>query len=173
MTRTAAFFTVVFAVLLLIPSFASAQAPKPDGRRVVTTTRLVALFSDLEQQWTQAMQRRDAAPLNKFLSDEFELWTPAPPGDPVSREDWLHDTLTASHLQSFQIQQMAVRMVDDTAIVSFVQRQKADANGQDRSGDYFIVDLWTQHGDTWQVLVRYASPIKNPPQPSPSPTGKQ
>lgn len=73
MTRTATFFTVVFAVLLLITSSASAQASKPGARRIVTTTRLVALFSDLEQQWTQAMQHKDEALLNKFLSDEFEL----------------------------------------------------------------------------------------------------
>lgn len=69
---------------------------------------------------------------------------------------------------------MAVRMVGDTAVVNFVQRQKADANGQNCSGDYFIVDLRTQHGDTWQVLVCYASPVQDLPQPSPpQPTGKQ
>ena len=110
------------------------------------------------------------------MSEDFELWTPAPPGDPVPREDWIHIVLTAFTLQSFQIRQMAVRTVGDTAVVSFVQTERAICTGRDCSGSSFVVDLWQQDKDAAQLLVRYQSKLSGPmalgPY-SPKPTGKE
>jgi len=149
------------------------QALESGGRRIVTTTRLVAQFSDLEQQLIRAAQHKDEAALNKLLSEDFEQWSPDPPGDPVPREEWMHNALTAVITQSFQLRQMAVRMVGDTAVVSFVLSQKAACEGRDCSGDSFIVDLWQLHKDAPQLLVRYASNIKRVPQLPRKPTGKE
>jgi hypothetical protein len=132
------------------------------------------MFSKLEQQWTNAMQQKNKAALERFLSEEFEQWTPTPPGAPLPREEWVHDILDAFTLHSFQIRQMAVRMVGETAVVSFVQHQHAECKGKDCSGESFIVDLWQQHGDAWQVVARYTSPIQSHPKsPHPQPTGKR
>ncbi len=163
----------LFAALLQVPSFALGQAREPAGRRIVTTTRLVARFSELEQQLTNAMRHKDEAELSKLLSEDFEQWTPAPPGDPLPREDWIHNALTAFTIQSFQLRQMAVRMVGETAVVSFVLSQKAVCDGRECGGDSFIVDLWQEHKNAPQLLVRYASDIKTLPQSPPKPTGKE
>ena len=175
--RRTAISLALFAVLLQVPSFAVGQEREPDARRIVTTTRLVARFSDLEQQLTNAMQHKDEAALNKLLSEEFEQWTPAPPGDPLPREEWMHNVLTAFTIQSFQLRQMAVRMVGDTAVVSFVLSQQAVCDGQDCGGNSFIVDLWQQHNGAQQLLVRYDSRMPGlqhqPPQSPQKPTGKE
>lgn len=171
--RRTAISLALFAVLLQVPSFALGQALESGGRRIVTTTRLVARYSDLERQLTNAMQHKDEAALGRLLAEDFEQWTPAPPGDPLPREEWMHNALTAVTIQSFQLRQMAVRMVGETAVVSFVQSQRAVCNGRDCSGDSFIVDLWQQHKDAPQLLVRYASDIKRLPQLPPKPTGKE
>ncbi len=165
------------AALLQVPSPAFAQPKEPGGRRIVTTTRQVSKFSDLEEQLTRAIQHKDEVRLGKLVSEDFELWTPAPPGDPVPREDWIHIVLTALTLQSFQIRQMAVRTVGDTAVVSFVQTERAICTGRDCSGSSFVVDLWQQQGkDAAQLLVRYQSKLSGPmalgPN-SPKPTGKE
>lgn len=174
MRRIAISFALL-AVLLQIHSPALAQTSESGGRRIVTTTRLVAQFSDLEQKLTEAVQHKDKAALNRFLSDDFEVWTPAPPGDPIPREEWLQNVLNGFILQSFQLRQMAVRMAGETAVVSFVQHRVC--KGQDCSGDRFIVDLWQQHNGAQQLIVRYESPAQAlgqqvPPSP-PRPTGKE
>ena len=77
------------------------------------------------------------------LADDFEEWTPAPPGDPIAREDWLKHALDPGFvMQSSQIRQMAVRTVNDTEVVSFVESRSAVCGGRDCSSSSFIVDLW-------------------------------
>ena len=171
--RRTALSLALFVGLLQIPSFAVGQAPEPGGRRIVTTTRLVARYSDFEQQLTNAMRHKDEAALSRLLAEDFEQWTPDPPGDPLPREDWMHNALTAFTIQSFQLRQMAVRMVGDTAVVSFVLSQKAVCDGRECGGDSFIVDLWQEHKDAPQLLVRYASDIKRLPRLPSKPTGKE
>ncbi len=143
----------------------------------MTTTRLVAEFSDFEARLANAIERRDEAALGRLLSDEFEQWTPAPPGDPIAREDWLHTVLTSFRLDSFQIRQMAVRPLEKWALVSFVLSRKAVCDGRDCSGDLFIVDLWEQHAGAPLLLERYESPVSGllpkPPKSPPRPTGKE
>ena len=85
----------------------------------------------------------------------------------------MHNALTAFTIQSFQLRQMAVRMVGDTAVVSFVLSQKAVCDGRECGGDSFIVDLWQEHKDAPQLLVRYASDIKRLPRLPSKPTGKE
>src|SRR5437868_15546211 len=85
------------------------QTTKPP-RRIVTTTRLVAIFSELENDCMKAVQENDANALDRLLSEDFQIWTPSPPGHPIPREDWLKQ---AEKPQSFRIRQMAVRGVAD------------------------------------------------------------
>lgn len=124
------------------------------------------------------MQRKDEAALSKLLSPDFEQWTPAPPGDPIPREEWLHDVLTAFTLESFRLSQIAVRTLDKSELVSFVLSRKAVCGGRDCGGIVFVVDLWQEQRDgTAQLLVRYESlyqgRLQRHPQPPPGPTGKE
>jgi len=73
---------VVVAFLLFtfpLSSLYAAQNQVAPGR-VVITTRLVAIFSELESNVLTALQKKDGAALDKLLSDEFQVWTADPPG---------------------------------------------------------------------------------------------
>jgi ketosteroid isomerase-like protein len=147
----------VIVGILLAGSLVGAygQSTKPPGR-IVTTTRLVAIFSELENDCMKAVQENDENTLNKLLSDDFEVWTPAPPGHPIPREDWLKQVQKP---QSFRIRQMAVRGVaDDISIASFVLSETINQTGA-KPRNTFIVDVWTKIADQWQLMDRYASPI--------------
>lgn len=173
--RTAVLSLSLLGISCLPPVLAAAQ-PSQSHPRVVTTTRLVAEYSDLEQQLNRAIQHRDEAAVGKLLADDFEQWTPTPPGDPVPREDWLHHALTSFTLRSIRVRQMAVGMVGETAVVSFVQDQQATCeNGRDCSGSHFIVDLWQPHNGVPQLHVRYDSEklAQRAPSSPPKPTGKE
>lgn len=134
-------------------------APLRPQKRIVTKTRLVAIFSDLENQLFQAVQNRDHAAVDTILSDDFQLWTPTPPGDPVPREDWLKQSFAES-FKDFRIQQMAARSVEENAtVVSFVLSKTVERAGKPSVQNYFVVDLWQRAEATWKLSDRYASQL--------------
>ena len=134
-------------------------APPRPQKRIVTRTRLVAIFSELENQLFQALQKKEHTSLDGLLSDDFQVWTPAPPGDPIPGDDWRNQAL-AENLKAFQIRQMAARGLDEnTVIVNFVLNKKVETGSGSATRNYFVVDLWQRSGDTWKLGDRYASPL--------------
>jgi hypothetical protein len=137
-------------------------APPRPQKRIITKTRLVAIFSELENQLLEALRNTQHASVDAFLSEDFQLWTPTPPGDPVPREKWRSQAL-AENLKAFSMRQMAARSVDEnTALVSFVLTKTVDRAGKSSTRDYFVVDLWQKKDENWKLSDRYAS--SGPPQ---------
>ena len=152
---------ITVLVLLFALGFSALAQDQPRSRQIVTQTRLQVLFSDLESQWLKAVQDKDEATLNRILAEDFEVWTPGPPGDPVPRDDWLKEAF-ASKLQSFRLRQMAVRPASpEISIASFVLSETLDRAGQPRTQNHFVVDVWTKSGerDNWRCTDRYISVV--------------
>ena len=164
-------------LLLVSPAvFAQNQVQtKSEPGRIATVTRLVATFSDLETQWLNAVRQKDESTLNRLLAENFQVWTSAPPGDPIPREDWLKQAL-AERPESFRIRQMAVRSLnDDIALVSCVWSETVANVGKPTTYDYFVVDVWRKSDSRWQVTDRYVSSVaaaSHPTQTSVRPSGK-
>jgi uncharacterized protein DUF4440 len=144
-----------------------AQQPVPNHRagpsRIVTTTRLVAQFSELERQWLKALADRDQPTLDGLMSEDFQEWNPQSV-DPVPREDWRRQRIGTAAAGT-RMQQMAVRDLGSTALVSFVLRTK--------TGSWFVVDAWQRQGEKWQVTDRYASRVTGGVNSPVRPSGKQ
>ncbi len=146
-----------------------ASGKAPAGGRVVTRTRLVALYTDLEAQLAAAAQKQDHPKLEQLLGDDFEQWSPEPPGDPVPREDWI----AAYHPTNAGTRQMAVRAFPDTDVVSFVLHQQGTFGDNEASGDFFVVDVWRHEEKGAKLSSRYIARVpKTRVQPAP-PTGKR
>ncbi len=163
---------IFYSILLSSVFAATAQEPiKPAMQpKIITATRQVTLFSGLEKQLLAAIQKKDQATLKTLLADDFEIWMPN--GDAVAMEDWLPVVLGKFNLKSFRIGQVSVRDFGDTAIVKFMRSQKADFQGKDESGEFFVVDVWRKSGDSWQLSDRYVSKVSSVV-PAPRPSGKQ
>jgi hypothetical protein len=58
------------------PGLASVQESRPLAQsaqqRVVTTTRLVTVFSELETEWLQGVQQKDSAAIERFQDQDFQ-----------------------------------------------------------------------------------------------------
>src|SRR5437879_2122490 len=141
--------------------FAQQKPPDPNGtRRVVTTTRLVAIFADLENQWLQALQHKDESSLSRLLGEEFQVWMPSMSG-PVPREEWQQQAF-ARTLTAFQFRQMAARSLNEaTVVTSFVLHENVQSAGKPTAEDYFVVDIWSKRDNQWVCTDRYLSPISN------------
>ena len=141
--------------------FAQQTQPDPNGaRRVVTTTRLVAIFADLENQWLQAQQHKDESALSRLLGEDFQVWMPSVSG-PVPREEWQQRAFARS-LTSFQFRQMAARSLHEaTVVTSFVLHETVQSEGKPTAEEYFVVDIWSKEGDQWVCTDRYISPLSS------------
>lgn len=161
------------AAVLLWGSLALGQAPHSQGR-IVTTTRLVAVFSELENQLVRALQSKDQSALNRLLGDDFQVWKPM--SDPIPREDWIQQA-EPEKTANFRIENMAVRSLkDDTSVASFVLTRTSEKNKKSVTQRYFIIDCWQKTAQGWQATDRYVSEFTSATGPAAAqdirPTGK-
>ena len=162
--------TIAVVLALAVCAAAGGQRQKTtQGGHAVTRTRLVALYSDLESQLIAAAQKNDTAKLAQMLTDDFEQWSPEPPGDPMPREDWMANYRPTSATTS----QMAVRAFGETEIASFVLRQKAAFGDRDVSGEFYVVDIWKREGNTSRLASRYISRLGKTAATAAAPSGKR
>jgi hypothetical protein len=151
-------------VMLTGVSWSQSSIPQGSPKRIETSTRLVAVFSDLNNELFQSIQKHDAAAFNRLVGEDFELRAPSAPDNPKSREDW-QQLESRRPLQSFRISQLAVRgLRDDVAIVSFVLEEKRGATADVQKS--LFVQAWLREGEAWICQEAYASPIAASAAPS-------
>ena len=161
------------AALLLALTFTAFAQDAP--HHIVTRTRTVALFSDLETQLMTAFEKKNKAAIQKLITDDFELRLSSDPATPVPGADWIASELPTYDLHDFRISGMAVHMYgESTAIVSMSSWEDAVIHGKASKENFFVVDVWTKSADTWKLAVRYLAPAENKPAASHDvkPTGK-
>lgn len=120
-------------------------------------TRNVVIFTQLENSWIEAVQKHDTHALDQLLASDYELRSGNAPGVPTPRAESLKQSLDSPAFQS-SIGQMAVHEYGDLMVVSFMWKIAAP-QGAGLAQNVFVVDTWKRAGDSWQVLVRYASPV--------------
>lgn len=165
--------------LTLLPFLAVAGAQEPTKPKltptIITATKQVTLFTGLEKQLLQAVQKKDKPALEAMLVEDFEI--AMPDADPLAGDDWLDSVMANDFkLKSFVVRQMSVADLGDSAVVKFDRIQKATYKDKDDSGEFFVVDLWKKNGDSWKLANRYVSKVSATPtngSPQPKPTGKE
>lgn len=150
--------SIIFCSLSIAAGAAVAQVPAARPARVIpTVTRTIQIFGALENDWLDAVQRRDRDALKKIVADDFELRNAAAPGTPTPREESLGHALQVAPFQS-SIEQMAAHEYGDVVVVSFLWKLAVPKKGA-LPQKIFVVDTWKRHGGDWQVVTRYTAPV--------------
>lgn len=140
------------AVLVAMPLTASAQG----------SGTLMKQFSELENAFARGYQEKNVALLEQLLAPEYSLTVSARPAHPITRSEWLA-LIPKYNVKRFEIRGIQVRCLRarpsgncELAVVSSINKQDADVGGEDRSGEFFIVDIWARRKGKWQVSSRYS-----------------
>jgi len=154
----------------------SAQEPvKPSlSPRIITATRQVAIFTDLEKQLLRAIQSKDQAGLSKLVSED--CFIEMPDADPLPCDNWMTSVLSKDYvLKTFGVRQLSVTDGPDSSVVKFDRVQESSFKGKPDGGEFFVVDIWKKTGDAWKLASRYVSKVSSVPfMPTDvKPTGKQ
>jgi hypothetical protein len=145
------------------------QPPDPlqGSPKVITATKGVVQFWDLENELARAFDKKDHATLDKMLPEEFKVWMPNQTGSAVGREDWLE--AGKENPTPTRLTQMSVQVYEGVSVVKFIGQGKAPATGKGQARQYFVVDTWEKQDSGWGVTNRYMAeitPIAMPKRPS-------
>ena len=156
----------VLAVTVLALSSISAAAQEPRRTRpqlppaTDVDTALTDTLARLERRLAKAAIGgfRDTLEMARLVGAAFTLRVADAPERSLPRALWGQPN-DAYKIESLDEQlHTARRVTDDVAVVSFLLTQKASREGSDRSGAFYVVDVWNRRGGNWQLIARYSSP---------------
>jgi hypothetical protein len=157
---------LLLAGVLLLSVNVAAQKKKQKGtqategeRQTADSRSFVELFTKLERDWMDAVQKKDREAVDALLAPEFSERSSADPERLVSRADWMREALTNSEIRSFSFRAMTIRGFLRVAIVSFVESEQTTAHGKETSGERLIIDVWQANHGKWQPAMRFCAPI--------------
>jgi hypothetical protein len=154
----------LFAVVALLAVLTWAQEPvkPPVIPRIMTSTRQVTVFSGLELQILQAIQKKDKPALESLLSDDFSIYMPD--AEPLDVDEWL-DMVTGKDyiLKTFAVRRFFATDLGDSVQVVFERSQVGAWKGRPDSGQFFVIDLWKKSGDSWKLANRSVAKTSSVP----------
>ena len=121
-------------------------------------TDIATTILDRSDRWMQAWVAQDRATIEDSLAPDFALIVSASPDQLFPRDRWLA-TCDVYRCSSFTYHDVQVRELGaGIAVMSSIGEQQAALNGVDRSGRFFLADVWRLEEDgKWRVCSRYSS----------------
>src|SRR6266508_3573402 len=123
--------------------------------------QLTDLLRQLEQELDEAALHgfKDTKTMERLVSPEFTQRVSDAPERSIPRSLWGQPS-SSYKIESIEGRHHAARkLTGELAVVSLLLTQQATADGRDRSGDFYVVDIWKKRGDRWQMIARYSSPM--------------
>lgn len=119
---------------------------------------IAAIITGRSTRWMQAWVDQEMAVLEDSLAPDFALILSAAPEQPFVRERWLA-TCATYRATSFRYRGVLVRqLAPGLAVMSAIADQVAAMGEVDRSGAFFVTDVWRLEPDgQWRVCSRYSA----------------
>ena len=109
-----------------------------------------------------AWQAQDRGALETFLATDYSLVIASAPGQRFERDSWIEIAVGPYVCTRFAYRDVQLREVGDGLVaMSAVADFDATMNGVDRSGLFFVTDLWRREGEDWKVCARFSSPLQD------------
>lgn len=107
----------------------------------------------------RAWQARDRPVLEKLLAPDFALVVATAPHYRFERSDWIELAVGSYRCTRFAYEHIQFhRLSSNVVAMSAIADQDAALGSEDRSGRFFVTDLWKKSGSKWQVCARYSAP---------------
>jgi ketosteroid isomerase-like protein len=144
------FLFLVLVLILAGPSFSrGADAGRGDDEQQIRK---------IEQEWLDAIVKRDAAYLQKVEAPDFAVTGPG--GRTLSKEEDIKDTTGGeTTFEKMTIEKLTVRFYGDTAIANGVAQVKAHTKGKNESGKYSWTDVFVKMNGEWKAVSGHVTAV--------------
>lgn len=132
------------------------QLPPPTD----SDRQLTDVLGQLERELNETALHgfKDTNTMERLVSPEFTQRVSDAPERSLPRILWGQPS-SSYKIESIDARHYAARkLAEDLAVVSLLLTQQATFEGRDRSGDFYVVDIWKKSGKGWQMIARYSSP---------------
>jgi ketosteroid isomerase-like protein len=135
--------------------------PTPSGSTAAQTTANpeVAVLQ-YEQQIIDAIRQKNLTKWQNLVAEDWCLidWQ----GQVINREQMFNALSTRDiNIAAIEGRDLEARVYGDTAIVIGKVIVKGRYQGQDISGQYRVMDIWTQQSGQWQIVAAQQTPIQH------------
>jgi ketosteroid isomerase-like protein len=113
----------------------------------------------LEREWAAAIQRQDAAALDRLIADDFFITSEVSGGQIFDKRLYIQDCLHPVKVGSCSYDRLMVRIYGDTAIANVLFRFRVWIDASELSGTLNVTGVWIKKEDVWQVVARHSSPL--------------
>jgi ketosteroid isomerase-like protein len=138
-----------------------AEPSKPPAKASVSSEGQELI--NAEHEWMTAVAKHDEAALRRIVADDFTMTSAFSTGELENKDSFIKNATQGVKGMSFEYHDTQVHMYEDTGIVKTRVKISYTYNGQDRSGDYMVTDVWVKRDGRWQVATRHSSlPVKPP-----------
>ena len=144
------------ALLLIVAAFVGMNhnAAAQDGK---VEQELQARY----RAWTEAIAKGTVVALfEKNAADEF-TFIDAPTGALSNKKETI-ERINALDVQSWEFDEVKVRVYGETAVVTSRWTLKGKGNGEDISGQYRGTEVWVKRAGNWQEVASQATRIVQP-----------
>ncbi len=148
-------------LLLALTAAAFAQ----DLAHTASPARTETQIWNLEKAYWEYVKANDLEKYRALWHDNFVGW-PLVSAAPVQKgqiTDWItSNTAKGLKLQSYSIEQLAVRVTDDIAINHYrikLNWAKDDTGEALRTDAFRITHTWIRSSDTWQIIGGMSAPV--------------
>jgi ketosteroid isomerase-like protein len=146
--------TIVLVLAVSCQVFAQAKPAAP-AKGASVEQELIKLEND----WNNAMVKRDVAALSRIVTDD---WTTIDPDDGtiMTKAQSLADLKSGEDVYTSAVgDEWKVRVYGDAAVVLSRETVKEHYKGKDVSGQYRFTDTWIKKAGRWQCVASAGTKI--------------
>jgi len=146
--------TMVLVLAVSCQAFAQAKPAAPAQSASVEKELI-----KLENDWNNAMVKRDVAALSRIVTDD---WTTIDPDDGtiMTKAQSLADLKSGEDVYTSAVgDEWKVRVYGDAAVVLSRETVKEQYKGKDVSGQYRFTDTWIKKAGRWQCVASAGTKI--------------
>ena len=113
----------------------------------------------VERQWAEALEREDAAALEKILAPEYTMVDAI--GVTANRSETINQVRSgALKFDAFSTSEVKVRVFQGGGVVTGRAKTKGKFQQTDISGDYYFVDVFQYNKDGWKAVFTQLTKIE-------------
>jgi uncharacterized protein (TIGR02246 family) len=147
-------FIIPLLTLAFVPTLSLAADSKQDNSATEQA------ITKLEESWLSAVKSGDAKAVDESLADDFTMGTPN--GQEVGKDQFLNEVREhALTLTSAKIEDPAVRVYGDAAVVTGVMTIAGKQGDNDLSGSYRFTDTLVKHEGKWQKVAQQLTRVQD------------
>ena len=137
------------------------QAAAPAVTAAAATEDVPAVISQLERDWIAAIEKKDAATLDRLLAEDFVGTSPT--AHTYTKSNAIDDLKNAKYVvEHMKLDAVSVNVYGTTAVSFTSQEEKSSYGGVDTSGHYHFTDVWVKSDGKWHVVASHGTRYEKP-----------